>query len=200
MADKKALDNAKRVNEELKKGSKNAEEFNDNVKVLIDSFTSIGAAISTAIGDAIDDVKGLDTATKKVVKTYERDILNAIKKTIIGLDEQVSIQDKINRGLNVEADIQKLVQKQQIQQQVIKNRIELLQRNLNDLTGEQVQELENLKGELGRVTNLNETQIKQLKEEAKLREEIVGNTGKLVSGIDGVLKKLVVMNLLSFLI
>ena len=135
MADKKALDNAKRVNEELKKGSKNAEEFNDNVKVLIDSFTSIGAAISTAIGDAIDDVKGLDTATKKVVKTYERDILNAIKKTIIGLDEQVSIQDKINRGLNVEADIQKLVQKQQIQQQVIKNRIELLQRNLNDLTG-----------------------------------------------------------------
>ena len=171
MADKKSLDNAKRVNEELKKGSKNAEEFNDNVRVLIDSFTSIGAAISTAIGDAIDDVKGLDTATKKVVKTYERDILNAIKKTIIGLDEQVSIQDKINRGLNVEADIQKLVQKQQIQQQVIKNRIELLQRNLNDLTGEQVQELENLKGELGRVTNLNETQIKQLKEEAKLREE-----------------------------
>ena len=189
MADKKALDNAKRVNEELKKGSKNAEEFNDNVKVLIDSFTSIGAAISTAIGDAIDDVKGLDTATKKVVKTYERDILNAIKKTIIGLDEQVSIQDKINRGLNVEADIQKLVQKQQIQQQVIKNRIELLQRNLNDLTGEQVQELENLKGELGRVTTLNEKQIKQLKEEAKLREEIVGDTGKLVSGIDGVLKK-----------
>ena len=189
MADKKALDNAKRVNEELKKGSKNAEEFNDNVRVLIDSFTSIGAAISTAIGDAIDDVKGLDTATKKVVKTYERDILNAIKKTIIGLDEQVSIQDKINRGLNVEADIQKLVQKQQIQQQVIKNRIELLQRNLNDLTGEQVQELENLKGELGRVTNLNEKQIAQLKEEAKLREEIVGDTGKLVSGIDGVLKK-----------
>ena len=189
MADKKALDNAKKVNEELKKGSKNAEEFNDNVRVLIDSFTSIGAAISTAIGDAIDDVKGLDTATKKVVKTYERDILNAIKKTIIGLDEQVSIQDKINRGLNVEADIQKLIQKQQVQQQVIKNRIELLQRNLNDLTGEQVQELENLKGELGRVTDLNKKQIAQLKEEAKLRGEIVGDTGKLVSGIDGVLKK-----------
>ena len=141
MADKKALDNAKKVNEELKKGSRNAEEFNDNVKILIDSFTSIGAAISTAIvfliafkmslsyvstaiGDAIDDVKGLDTATKKVVKTYERDILNAIKKTIIGLDEQVSIQDKINRGLNVEADIQKLKEKQLVQQQVIKNRIE----------------------------------------------------------------------------
>ena len=49
MADKKALDNAKKVNEELKKGSKNAEDFNDNIKILIDSFTSIGAAISTAI-------------------------------------------------------------------------------------------------------------------------------------------------------
>ena len=189
MADKKALDNAKKVNEELKKGSRNAEEFNDNVKVLIDSFTSIGAAISTAIGDAIDDVKGLDTATKKVVKTYERDILNAIKKTIIGLDEQVSIQDKINRGLNVEADIQKLKEKQLVQQQVIKNRIELLQRNINDLTGEQLQELESLQGELGRVTKLNEKQIAQLEEEAKLREKIVGDTGKLVSGIDGLLKK-----------
>lgn len=189
MADKKALDNAKKVNEELKKGSRNAEEFNDNVKVLIDSFTSIGAAISTAIGDAIDDVKGLDTATKKVVKTYERDILNAIKKTIIGLDEQVSIQDKINRGLNVEADIQKLKEKQLVQQQVIKNRIELLQRNLNDLTGEQLQELESLQGELGRVTKLNEKQIAQLEKEAELREKIVGNTGKLVSGIDGLLKK-----------
>ena len=189
MADKKALDNAKKVNEELKKGSKNAEDFNDNIKILIDSFTSIGAAISTAIGDAIDDVKGLDTATKKVVKTYERDILNAIKKTIIGLDEQVSIQDKINRGLNVEADIQKLKEKQLLSQQVIKNRIELLQRNLNDLTGEQLQELENLKGELGRVTKLNEKQIAQLEEEAKLREKIVGDTGKLVSGIDGLLKK-----------
>lgn len=189
MADKKALDNAKKVNEELKKGSRNAEEFNDNVKILIDSFTSIGAAISTAIGDAIDDVKGLDTATKKVVKTYERDILNAIKKTIIGLDEQVSIQDKINRGLNVEADIQKLKEKQLVQQQVIKNRIELLQRNINDLTGEQLQELESLQGELGRVTKLNEKQIAQLEEEAKLREKIVGDTGKLVSGIDGLLKK-----------
>jgi|TARA_R100001509_G_scaffold65530_1_gene36175 hypothetical protein len=189
MADKKALDNAKKVNEELKKGSKNAEDFNDNIKILIDSFTSIGAAISTAIGDAIDDVKGLDTATKKVVKTYERDILNAIKKTIIGLDEQVSIQDKINRGLNVEADIQKLKEKQLLSQQVIKNRIELLQRNLNDLTGEQLVELENLKGELGRVTKLNEKQIAQLEEEAKLREKIVGDTGKLVSGIDGLLKK-----------
>ena len=189
MADKKALDNAKKVNEELKKGSKNAEDFNDNIKILIDSFTSIGAAISTAIGDAIDDVKGLDTATKKVVKTYERDILNAIKKTIIGLDEQVSIQDKINRGLNVEADIQKLKEKQLVQQQVIKNRIELLQRNLNDLTGEQLQELESLQGELGRVTKLNEKQIAQLEEEAKLREKIVGDTGKLVSGIDGLLKK-----------
>mgnify|MGYP003133265372 FL=1 len=189
MADKKALDNAKKVNEELKKGSKNAEDFNDNIKILIDSFTSIGAAISTAIGDAIDDVKGLDTATKKVVKTYERDILNAIKKTIIGLDEQVSIQDKINRGLNVEADIQKLKEKQLLSQQVIKNRIELLQRNLNDLTGEQLVELENLKGELGRVTKLNEKQIAQLEEEAKLREKIVGDAGKVVSGIDGFLKK-----------
>ena len=189
MADKKALDNAKKVNEELKKGSKNAEDFNDNIKILIDSFTSIGAAISTAIGDAIDDVKGLDTATKKVVKTYERDILNAIKKTIIGLDEQVSIQDKINKGLNVEADIQKLKEKQLLSQQVIKNRIELLQRNLNDLTGEQLVELKNLKGELSKVTKLNEKQIAQLEEEAKLREKIVGDTGKLVSGIDGLLKK-----------
>ena len=190
MADlNKARDAAKGVADEINKASKTTQEFNDNVKVLIDSFTSIGAAISVAIGDAIDDVKGLDSATKKVVKTYERDILGAIKKTIVGLDQQVSIQMKINQGLDVQADIQKLIEKQSVQEVKIKNSIELLQRNIKDLTGDQVKELEDLQGELERVTALNKKQIAQLEKEAKLRAEIIGDTGKLVSGIDGILKK-----------
>ena len=185
----KAKKAAKGVADEINKASKTTQEFNNNVKVLIDSFTSIGAAISVAIGDAIDDVKGLDTATKKVVKTYERDILGAIKKTIVGLDEQVSIQLKINRGLDVQADIQKLIEKQSVNEIAIKNKIELLQTNIKDLTGDQVDELNKLQHELERVTKLNKEQIAQLEKEAKLRSEIIGDTGKLVSGIDGILKK-----------
>ena len=66
----------------------------------------------------------------------------------------------------------KLIEASQTQKTVIQNRIELLQRNINDLTGEQVEELSQLEGELKKVTTLNGRQIAQLKAESKLRAEI----------------------------
>ena len=187
---KKDVENANAVNDALNRGKQTTKEFTAEVQSLIDAFTSIGAGIQTVIEDAIDGVTGIDTATKKVVKTYTRDITNAIKKTVVGLDSQLSIQKKINQGLDVEKDIQKLIEASQTQKTVIQNRIELLQRNINDLTGEQVEELSQLEGELKKVTQLNGRQIAQLKAESKLRAEILGSSGKLVGATDSLLRKI----------
>ena len=91
MADKKALDNAKRVNEELKKGSKNAEEFLINKKnplVLPPDFSKLPVPKNekdeTNSIDDFDLEKILNKSSSDVKKTSKIDnSQKSIEKSII---------------------------------------------------------------------------------------------------------------------
>jgi len=95
------------TNEELKKGQQLLKDQVDEVGFLDNAFKSLAATISTTLEDAIDQMNGLDTVTKKVAQSYQKDITNSIKKTTTGLEETIALQLKIKQGVNVEADIKK---------------------------------------------------------------------------------------------
>ena len=59
--------------------------------------------------------------------------------------------------------------------------------------------MKQLKGELESVTNLNQKQIAQLKEEAAQRKKILGDSGKTLGFIDNIAKKIGGSNLSEFL-
>ena len=206
LGDGKARKEAQDVVKGLKDASKETEKFEERVDQLVDAFTSISAAIQTTITDAIDSAQGLDKVSQKIAKTYEREIVNGIKKIIVGLDTQLSIQQKINQGLDAEADIQKLIEKNQTARQVVQSRINNLQLLFNDqaamgvaITDDQRDQMKQLKGELENVTNLNQKQIAQLKEEAAQRKKILGDSGKTLGFIDNIAKKIGGSDLSEFL-
>ena len=95
------------TNEELEKGRKLLRDQSDEVGFLDNAFKSLAATISTTLEDAIDQMNGLDTITKKVAQSYQKDIAQSIKKTTSGLEETISLQLKIKQGVNVEADLKK---------------------------------------------------------------------------------------------
>ena len=206
LGDGKARKEAQDVVKGLKDASKETEKFEERVDQLVDAFTSISAAIQTTITDAIDSAQGLDKVSQKIAKTYEREIVNGIKKIIVGLDSQLSIQQKINQGLDAEADVQKLIEKNQTARQVVQSRINNLQLLFNDqaamgvaITDDQRDQMKQLKGELENVTNLNQKQIAQLKEEAAQRKKILGDSGKTLGFIDNIAKKIGGSDLSEFL-
>ncbi len=206
LGDGKARKEAQDVVKGLKDASKETERFEERVDQLVDAFSSISAAIQTTIEDAIDSASGLDKVSQKIAKTYEREIVNGIKKIIVGLDSQLSIQQKINQGLDAEADVQKLIEKNQTARQVVQSRINNLQLLFNDqaamgvaITDDQRDQMKQLKGELENVTNLNQKQIAQLKEEAAQRKKILGDSGKTLGFIDNIAKKIGGSDLSEFL-
>ena len=95
------------ANPELEKGKKLLKDQTDEVGFLDNAFKSLAATISTTLEDAIDQMNGLDTITKKVAQSYQKDIANSIKKTTSGLEETIALQLKIKQGVNVEADLKK---------------------------------------------------------------------------------------------
>ena len=95
------------TNKDLEEGKKLLSDQVDEVGFLDSAFKSLAATISTTLEDAIDQMNGLDTITKKVAQSYQKDIANSIKKTTSGLEETIALQLKIKQGVNVEADIKK---------------------------------------------------------------------------------------------
>jgi len=95
------------TNQELEKGKKLLKDQSDEVGFLDNAFKSLAATISTTLEDAIDQMNGLDTITKKVAQSYQKDIAQSIKKTTSGLEETIALQLKIKQGVNVEADLKK---------------------------------------------------------------------------------------------
>jgi hypothetical protein len=106
-------------NDELEKGKKLIQEQAiENAGYLDNAYKSIAANLSTMFEDIIDNLNGIDNVGAKIAKSYERDIVGSIKKMSGGLEENINLQSKINKGVNIqkelEAKIEKLKSKQLI--------------------------------------------------------------------------------------
>ncbi len=79
----------------------------------------------------------MDDNTKKIAKSYERDIVGSIKKSTAGLEGQITLQAKINAGINVEKEIQDKLDTNFARKQATLTKIN----NLEDISNEEKRKL-----------------------------------------------------------
>ena len=175
-----AEDEIKKTNDALKR---TAEELS----FISDAFVSIAATIEDLFDKANE---GADKLTEKVNKTYKRDIVNSINQMSKGLDRQVGLQEKLNKGEDISKNLSSEKLKIDTRREVTLNKI----LRTEALTTEEKEELisklnEQFNLEKGVLDNLEE-QNKALAERNEQMKSAQGLTGSLVKGLDGVLKKL----------
>ena len=144
------------TNEELKKGQQLLKDQVEEVGYLDNAFKTLGATITSAIDDAIDSMGDMDDITKKIAKSYERDIVGSIKKSTAGLEGQVTLQAKINAGVNVSKEIQDKIDTNFARRQVTLTKI-------NNLEGISNEEKRKLLGTANDVFKAEEKALKALK-------------------------------------
>ena len=160
----------------------NIQNFREETENLIGAVTSLGEKIREAIKDAIDNTNGLDNAAKRTAKTYERDIYNATRRVVGSLDDQFSIQEKINKGALTQTDIQKRKDKLARNEAVIQSRINLL-------VSEGIIEQGEVTAELQKQIEIERKLIDQIEIEIDRRKKVQGIIGSSAKGLDGLLRK-----------
>ena len=171
------------IGDELNKGKEAAKELRQETQFLVDAFTSLGATISNAINSAVDDAQNLDSVSKKIAKTYERDITNGLKKINTGLDKQLELQIKVNKG----QDISKELEKEKIRRQAT---VESIQSRINLLTANDVKLRDELLANLNEELDRSNKILRNLERQNKEREKNVSLSEKLLGGLDGVLNRI----------
>jgi hypothetical protein len=125
------------TNDEIKKGN---ELLNDQVElagVLDNAFKSMAANIQAAFGEVADSLEGVDTVGQKIAKSYERDIVSSIKKMNGGLEQNIALQLKINKGTNVQKELDQKIDSLRVKAKLTLEKIN----QENGLSNEQKKEL-----------------------------------------------------------
>ena len=97
--------NARETNKQIQKGNELLKDATVEVGFLDNAFKSLAASITSAFEEVIEGMDGANTTAQKIAKSYERDIIGSIKASTRGLEDQINLQVKINKGVNVEKEI-----------------------------------------------------------------------------------------------
>ena len=158
------------TNDELAKGKKLLKDMTAESGFLYDALTSIGVNIANAIENAVDGASELDDIGQKIANTYKRDIVNSIKSSARGMDKLVGYTVKINKGQNVSKQLNDEINKVIAKREVLKMKIEALQKTGVKLSEEEVKNLED-------ALDLEEEGLKTLKEKNIEKQKEVGLWG-----------------------
>jgi hypothetical protein len=118
------------------------DRFSENITFLRDAFTSLGFTIQDAIQEAIDKTDNLGSVGQRVAKSYERDIVNGLKKINGSLDSQIALQQKIISGQAKQADFDKEKIRVQATIAAVQSRIQALELQGVEINAELVAELQ----------------------------------------------------------
>ena len=110
-------------NDELEKGKKLVQEQVVEAGYLDNAYKSIAANLSNMFEDVIDNLNGIDNVGAKIAKSYERDIVGSIRKISGGLEENINLQLKINKGTNVKKEIEAKIEKLEVRKQLTMEKI-----------------------------------------------------------------------------
>ncbi len=110
-------------NDELEKGKKLVQEQVQEAGYLDNAYKSIAANLSNMFEDVIDNLQGIDNVGAKIAKSYERDIVGSIKKMSGGLEENIKLQLKINKGTNVKKELEAKIEKLEVRKQLTMEKI-----------------------------------------------------------------------------
>jgi len=89
---------------EIEEAKLAAKALNEELGYLEDAFTSIGQKIKNNVTDQLE---GADKQTQELGNKFSTNLNNAIKQNANSLKEITRLQDQISKGVNVEAKIQK---------------------------------------------------------------------------------------------
>ena len=93
-------------NDDLEKQNKLLKDQAVEAGHVDNAYKSIAATLSHMFEEVIDSLNGVDNIGAKIAKSYERDIVGSIKKMSGGLEKNLGLQQKINKGQNVSAEIE----------------------------------------------------------------------------------------------
>jgi hypothetical protein len=170
-------------NDELKQGNKLVQDQIENAGVLDNAYKSIAANLSTMFEDVIDNLNGIDNVGAKIAKSYERDIVGSIRKMSGGLEENINLQLKINKGVNIQKELDTKIEKLRVTAKLTLEKIN----QENGLSVEKKKELKKqLLGQFGEEKRI----LEKLKLKNKETQKQKGFGEEIQEGLKGQLDKL----------
>ena len=182
------LNNAKKNAEDL---SKNLKDVANDAAFTENALKSIAQTFKDAISEAIEAANGLDSATKKVGSSLARDVVNNIKKLGPSLEKSISLQQKLNQGQDISADLAKEQLKTEATRTAIEARI--LQLKNEGIATDDIEAalLSQIVAEEKEIARLREAQ-NDISEEnaAKIQKanDLLGFTGKTLGALNALTK------------
>lgn len=169
--------------EDLNKSQdKFAQNFKESLDFLRDAITSMGQKLSDVLKDAINQNNNLEDSTRRVAKLYTNDITKGLDKITNSLDDQSDLTTKISKGIDITKEIEK-------EREKIEKETEKIKRRINSLAGEGIQlsdkDLENIKAKI----QAAKISVNLLENENKERVKSLGLTGRLLEGLDEILRE-----------
>ena len=179
---------------EIEEAAIKAKELNEELGYLEDAFTSIGQKIK----DEVEyNLIGVTEETKKIGEIFSKNLNSAIKQNAASLKEITKLQDQIGKGVNVEAKIQKELEK-------IATRKKTIARQQNNLLANGININEDLSKQLNAQFSIQEDTLNTLTEQNTERQKekslltLLGEGGaNLLDQLDksGTASKLMKLNL-----
>ena len=123
---------------EIKEAKLAAKALNEELGYLEDAFTSIGQKIKDNITGQLE---GADKQTQELGNKFSTNLNNAIKQNAASLKEITKLQDQIGKGVNVEAKIQKELEKVATRKKTITRQQNILLANGIKLNEENTKQL-----------------------------------------------------------
>ena len=124
--------------EEIEEAKLSAKALNEELGYLEDAFISIGQRIKTEITDQLE---GANKQTQELGKKFSTNLDSAIQQNANSLKEISKLQDQIGKGVNVEAKIQKELEKIATRKQTITRQQNILVANGIKISEDAVKQL-----------------------------------------------------------
>ena len=171
------------TSEELEKQNKLFKEQGVEAGMLDNAYKSIAATLSNMFEDVIDNLNGVDTIGAKIAKSYERDIVGSIKKMSGGLEGNLALIQKINKGQNIAKDLTS-------KQEQLDRRNLLTKEKINRVFGEGTDMAKKMLESLDDTYQAESNNLKSLKKTNTERQKSKSLTSILRENLEGVADKL----------
>ena len=147
------------------------------------AYKSIAATLSHMFEEVIDSLNGVDNIGAKIAKSYERDIVGSIKKMSSGLEKNIALQQKINKGQNISAEIESKMAS-------LKARALLTSQKISRAEGLSAEAKLKMRTALREQYILEKDNLKSLEEQNKEKQKTKGWGDEIQEGLKGQLDKL----------
>ena len=171
------------ANDDLEKGNKLLKDQAVEAGYVDNAYKSIAATLSNMFEDVIDNLNGVDAVGAKIAKSYERDIVGSIKKMAGGLEKNLDIQNKINKGQNVSKEIESKIA-------ALKTRALLTSQKISQAEGLSKEAKLKMRSALKEQYILEKDNLESLLEQNKERQKSKSFTEVLGENLKGVADKL----------